>query len=200
MRFTMNLLAGVCGLYSLLILIRIILTWFSSASYGRPANLLSRITDPYLNWWRRIPGLRLGFLDLSPIAAMASLSIAQAIFSTIARYGTISAGIIAAIVLSALWSAVSFLLGFCIIILILRFIAYMTNRNTMNGFWNIIDTISRPVQYRINRIVFGKRLVNYMASLIVSIVLLILLWTGGGFAIQLIISLIVKSPAAHALQ
>jgi len=192
MRLIMNLLAGACGLYSLLILIRIVLTWFSRADYGKPVELLSRVTDPYLNWWRRIPGLRLGFLDLSPIAAMAVLSIAQTIFSTLARNGTIRPQLIIALILSALWSAASFLLGFCIIILILRFIAYMTNRDTLSGFWNIIDTIARPILYRINRIIFGKRLVNYMTSLLVSTGLLILLWVGGRFIIKWIIGLIVK--------
>jgi len=192
MRFIMNLLAGACGLYSLLILIRIILTWFSRVDYGKPVELLSRVTDPYLNWWRRIPGLRLGFLDLSPIAAMAVLSIAQTIFSTLARNGTIRPQLIIALILSALWSAASFLLGFCIIILILRFIAYMTNRDTLSGFWNIIDTIARPILYRVNRIIFGKRLVNYMTSLLVSLGVLILLWVGGRFIIRLIIGLIVK--------
>jgi YggT family protein len=188
----MRFLAGLCGVYSLLILIRILLTWFSGAHYGKPAELLSRVTDPYLNWWRRIPWLRLGYLDLSPIAAMASISILQTIFSTIGRFGTISLGIIIAIILSALWSAVSFLLGFCIIILILRFIAYMTNRDTINGFWHIIDTISRPILYRINRIIFGKRIVSYMTSLVVSAVMLILVSAGGKLAVQMLIALAAK--------
>jgi len=196
MRLIMNILAGLCGLYSLVILIRLLLTWFSSANHetAKPIELLSRITDSYLNWWRRIPWTRLGYLDLSPIAAMAAISIMQTIFSTLARYGTISIGITIAIILSALWSAISFLLGFCLIILVLRFIAYTTRRNTMSGFWNIVDTISRTILYRINRIIFGGRLVNYMTSLVVSAVLLLLIWVGGRFIIQLIISLVVKSP------
>ena len=198
MHTLLNLLAGLCGLYSLLIMIRILLTWFSGASQGKPVELLSRVTDPYLNWWRSVPGMRLGYLDLSPIAAMVLLSIVQTILSTLAHYGTISIKIIIAITLSALWSAVSFLLGFCVIIMILRFIAYMTNRDTINGFWNIIDTISRPILYRINRIIFGKRIVNYMTSLVVSSVMLIALWMGGRFAVQMIIALITKTPVSGA--
>jgi len=175
-----------------------LLTWFRSShggvQYGKPVELLSRITDPYLNWWRRIPGLRLGYLDLSPIAAMASLSIIQTALSTLARYGTISIGILIAIILSVVWSAVSFLLGFCIIILVLRFIAYMTSRDTLSGFWYTIDAISRPILYRISRIIFGKRLVNYMTSLVASAVVLILAWLGGKFLIQMLIALISKPP------
>ncbi|MDR1251414.1 MAG: YggT family protein [Treponema sp.] len=194
MRVIMNLLANLAALYSLLILIRVMLTWFSGAQYGKPVELLSTVTDPYLDWWRRTLRLRAGFLDLSPIAAMAALSLAQSIFSTIARYGRISLGIILFIVLSAVWSAVSFLLGFCLIVLILRFIAFMTNRNIYGTFWRIIDTISQPLLYRISRILFGKRLVSYLAKIIAAIVVLAAIWIGGGFALRLLTRLLLKLP------
>jgi YggT family protein len=190
----MTFLAGLAGLYSLLILVRIVLTWFSRSAYGKPVELLTRVTDPYLDWWRRFPGLRIGFLDLSPIAAMAALSVLQTVFSRVARYGRISLGIILAICLSALWSAASFLLGFCLIILALRFIAYMTSRDITGSIWRIIDTISRPVLYRIQRIIFGSRMVNYMAGILVSIAVLALIWTGGRFAVKLLIELLFRLP------
>jgi YggT family protein len=186
----MNLLATAVGLYSVIILIRIVLTWFSGANFGKPMEILCRITDPYLNWWRRIPGLRLGFLDLSPIAAMAALSIVQSVFSTIARYGRISLGIIVFLILSALWSVLSFIIGFCLIVLVLRLAAYLTNRNVYSGFWQIIDTISRPLLYRINRIVFGKRLVRYLTGILAAIAVLALLWLGGRFAMQFLLGLL----------
>jgi YggT family protein len=194
MRFVMNLLAGLTGFYTLLIFIRIMLTWFSGVRYGKPVEILCRVTDPYLNFWRGIPGLQAGFLDLSPIAGMAVLSLAQNIFSTAANYGRISLGIILAITLSALWSAVSFILGFFIVILVLRFIAYMTNRNIYGAFWHIIDTISQPLLYRINRIIFGKRLVNYLAGIITAILVLLALRVGGGFAVRLLFRLLARLP------
>jgi YggT family protein len=190
----MNLLAGLAGLYSLLILVRIILTWFSPAQYGRPAELLARVTDPYLDWWSRTLPLRAGSLDLSPIAGMAALSLAQSIFSTIARYGRVSIGIVLAITLSALWSALSFILGFCLIILILRFIAYMTNRDISSAFWRIIDAVSQPILYRINRVIFGRRLINYLAGIITAIAVLAAIRIAGGFAIRLLTALLIKLP------
>ncbi|MDR0585213.1 MAG: YggT family protein [Treponema sp.] len=194
MRIIMNLLANIAALYSLLILIRVMLTWFSGARYGKPVELLSKVTDPYLDWWRDTLRLRAGFLDLSPIAAMAALSLAQSIFSTIARYGRISLGIILAIVLSALWSALSFILGFCLIILVLRLIAFMTNRDIYGVFWRIIDTISQPLLYRINRIIFGKRLVNYLTGIIAAIAVLAAIWIGGRFAVRLLAGLLLRLP------
>jgi YggT family protein len=191
-RLVMGLLAMLTGIYSLLIIIRIILTWFSNAHYGRPVQILSAITDPYLDWWRQKLNLRAGALDLSPIVAMAALSIAQTIFSTMASQGRISLGIILAVCLSALWSAASFILGFCLIVLVLRFIAYMCNSNMYSTFWRIIDSISQPLLYRINRMIFGKRLVRFTTGLITSIVALAAVWAVGGLIVRLLAGLLLR--------
>ena len=193
-RLIMGLLATLAGLYSLLIVIRIILTWFSNAHYGRPVRILATITDPYLNWWRQRLNLRAGTLDLSPIVAMAALSIVQTICSTMASQGRISLGIIFAVCLSALWSAVSFMLGFCFIILILRFIAYMCNSDMYSTFWRIIDSISRPLMYHINRMIFGKRLVRFTTGILASIAALTAVWIGGGLLVHLLSRLLLRLP------
>ena len=190
----MELLTKLVGIYSLLIIIRIMLTWFSNAPYGRPVEILAAITDPYLNWWRQRLNLHAGALDLSPIVAMAALSVVQTICSTIANQGRISMGIILAVCLSALWSAVSFILGFCVIILVLRFIGYMCNSNMYSTFWRIIDSISQPLQYRINRIIFGRRLVRFTTGLVVSIIALVAAWAVGGLIVRLLARLLLRLP------
>jgi YggT family protein len=171
----MNVLASVTGVYMFLIFMRILFTWFSGVSYGRPVEILNRITDPYLNWFRRFSFLRAGFLDLSPIAAMMVLSVVNNVFITLGRYGRITLGIILAMCLSALWSALSFILGFFIILLGLRLFAFLTHQNIYGPFWRIIDTISQPVLYRINRIIFRRRLVNYLTGMISSLAFLLIL-------------------------
>lgn len=176
MRLLMNILSALTGLYMLLIFIRIMLTWFSGANYGRPLEILSGITDPYLDWFRRFPALRAGFLDLSPIVAMAVLSLVNQVFSTLAQYGAIRLGIILAMVLSALWSAASFILGFFLVVLGLRLIGYLTSRDVYNStFWRIVDTISQPVLYRIKRVLFQRRLVHYLTGIIASMGVLLAL-------------------------
>jgi YggT family protein len=193
MRIIMNLLAGFTGLYLFLIFIRVMLTWFGNAQFGRPAEILGRITDPYLDWWRRFP-LRAGFLDLSPILGMTALSLAQSIFSAIAHYGSISLGIVLAIILSSLWPVASFFLGFLILVLGLRLFAYLTNRNVYSGFWRIVEALAQPVLYRISRIVFGNRLVNYRTGMIVSIAVLLALMIGGRIAVSLLMGLLIRLP------
>ncbi|WP_096625759.1 YggT family protein [Calothrix sp. NIES-3974] len=63
-------------LYSALLIIRILLTWFPNVNwYNQPFSALSQITDPYLNIFRSIiPPL--GGMDFSPILAIFVLNIA----------------------------------------------------------------------------------------------------------------------------
>jgi YggT family protein len=190
MRFITGVLASLLGLYSLLIIVRILLTWFGSLGDSRPVQLLARITDPYLNWWRHNLHLRAGILDLSPLAAVAALSAVQTVCSSIARQGRISLGAILFVCLSALWSAVSFIVGFCLIVIVLRFIAYVGNANMYGPFWQAVDSVSRPLLYRINRIIFGKRIVGYTAGIVVSVAALAALWVLGRVAVRLLAGLL----------
>jgi YggT family protein len=156
-------------------------------------EFLARITDPYLNWWRNKINLRAGMLDLSPIVAIAVLSIAQKICSTIAHYGRISLGLILAVCILALWSALSFVLGFCFVVLLLRLIAYFLNSNMYSPFWSVIDSISKPLMYRINRSIFGNRIVSFLTSNIVGIVVMVVLWILGNALINLFFSMLTGS-------
>jgi YggT family protein len=136
----------------------------------------------------------MGALDLSPIAALAVLSVVNNVFVTLGRYGSSTMGIILAMVIAALWSAASFIIGFFIVILVLRLIAYLTNRDVYRSFWRIIDNMSQPVVYRINRIIFRNRLVNYLTGIIVSIAALLGLRIGLGFLIGAGIRLLSRLP------
>jgi YggT family protein len=189
----MNLLAGMAGLYILLIFIRILLSWFGNVQFGRSAEILGLITDPYLNWWRRFP-LRVGFLDLSPILGLTALSLVRTIFSTLADYHSIRLGVILVIILSSLWSVASFFLVFFILALGLRLFAYLSNRNIRRNFWRLVEVVSQPLLYRISRIIFGNRLVNYRTGMIVSIVVLLALLIGGRFAVNLAADFLEKLP------
>jgi YggT family protein len=179
----MGMLAMLLGIYSLIIIIRIILSWFGNVSYGKPMQILTRITDPYLNWWRQRVNLKAGNLDLSVIVAIVVLSVAQTICSSIANRGEINLGIILSICFFGLWSAVSFILGFCFLVLVLRLIAYLINANMFSVFWSTIDSISRPLLYRISRIIFGKRVVSFTTTILVSIGIFAGLWIVGRYAV-----------------
>ena len=68
-------LATFLNIYLVLLIIRILLSWFPNVDwYNPPFSVISQLTDPYLNLFRSIiPPL--GGLDLSPILAFLLLQI-----------------------------------------------------------------------------------------------------------------------------
>ena len=190
----MGVLHFLVSVYMLIVVIRIILTWFTGIGNSGFQNVIARITDPYLNWFRRFPALRVGFLDLSPIVALGALSLVNRIFGTLARYGTITIGIILAMVVQVLWGAVSFFLGFLIIVLILRLAAHLAKVSFNGTFWSIVDAVSQPVLFRINSILFKDRIVNLLNALIISIICLGLIHLVLGILVSLLSGTLVRLP------
>jgi YggT family protein len=194
MQMIFGLLAAAVGIYSVLILIRIIISWFGSFASSKPVDLLCSITDPYLNWWQNKFSIRIGFLDFSAVLAIVSLSLIQNILYSLASYNRITIGYLLAILLMSLWSVFSFILGFCIIIIVLRLIAYLTNRNIYSPFWQAIESVSQPLLYRMNRIFYGKRIGSYLNGIIFSLTLLTVVWIGGGYVFPKIARLLSSLP------
>lgn len=78
--------AALAAVYSVLIIIRILLSWFPRIPYSRWSNaaieFVTEVTDPYLNLFRRfMPLVRVGpgALDLSPMIALVVLGFASSI-------------------------------------------------------------------------------------------------------------------------
>lgn len=70
------------NIYSYLLIIRVLLTWFPQINwYNQPFAALSQITDPYLNLFRSIiPPL--GGMDFSPILAFVLLNLVTNLLSS----------------------------------------------------------------------------------------------------------------------
>jgi YggT family protein len=75
-----NYVSALVWIYTILILIRILLTWVPSlpenAALRSVVGFVEDVTEPYLRLWRRIiPPLRGGFglIDISPIVALLAL-------------------------------------------------------------------------------------------------------------------------------
>jgi len=191
----MRFLSFLVNVYMMLIFIRIILTWFTGMGHNGFQDILARITDPYLNWFRqRFTFLRVGVMDLSPIAALGVLTLVNRVFSTLARYGRITLGITMALLLQALWGAVAFFLGFMIIILVLYLIGQLTAHDKGGSFWRIVDSIASPVLSRINHVFFKDRIVNSMTSVILSIVCMGVLYLVLGIFISIVSGMFARLP------
>ncbi|KAB8330105.1 YggT family protein [Scytonema tolypothrichoides VB-61278] len=83
MNLLITTLSTFIQIYSTLLIIRVLLTWFPSINwYNQPFAALSQITDPYLNLFRSIiPPL--GGIDFSPILAFLLLNVLSGLLSSL---------------------------------------------------------------------------------------------------------------------
>ncbi len=79
--FIGTILSNFLQIYSIILIIRILLTWFQTADWAyQVISFLAPITDPYLNIFRSfIPPL--GGIDFSPILAFIVLNVVQQLLS-----------------------------------------------------------------------------------------------------------------------
>lgn len=190
----MRVLGAFTTIYMILIFLRIMLTWFDAGRLGASYSVLSRITDPYLDWFRRFPALRTESMDFSPVAALAVLSVVNNVFLTIGMYGRITVGILLSMVLSSLWSAAAFVLTFFIIVLALRWLSYTLGRNSVLPLWRAVDALSKPLLYRINRIIYRDRLVDYRTALVTAAAVLLAARVLLGIAVGILSRLLGRLP------
>ncbi|MDR1143395.1 MAG: YggT family protein [Spirochaetaceae bacterium] len=175
MFYITSILSGIISVYIILIFIRILLTWFPGVDLGRPYVFLCGICDPYLNWFHRFRIFKNSPVDFSPLLALAVLSLVQRILVNVGTLGGISIASVLIMLLGAVWSIISWVLIFFIGVLVLRMIAYLGNFNIYSPFWRFVDFIAQPVMYRISRIFFPNRIVNYLFRIIFSIAALVFL-------------------------
>lgn len=189
--FILRIISAFLSLYSLLCLLRIIITWIPNYSYSKPADILAQICDPYMNLFRGIKWLRFGSFDFSPALALCILGAGSQLFSSLANGGYINLQMILAMILGIFFSILSSLIFFLIILFAIRLILIMINRDSYNtsGFMaNQIDSSISPIVYRIARTFAMSRRITYKAALIISIIALLFLQ----FALRILLALILS--------
>lgn len=189
--FILRIISAFLSLYSLLCLLRIIITWIPNYSYSKPADILAQICDPYMNLFRGIKWLRFGSFDFSPALALCILGAGSQLFSSLANGGYINLQMILAIILEIFFSILSSLIFFLIILFAIRLILIMINRDSYNtsGFMaNQIDSSISPIVYRIARTFAMGRRITYKAALIISIIALLFLQ----FALRILLAFILS--------
>jgi YggT family protein len=79
--YLLQVLAQTLGIYLLVLLVRVLLSWFPNLDWSNPLLAgVSAITDPYLNVFRGlIPPI--GGFDVSAILAFLALQLAQSLLN-----------------------------------------------------------------------------------------------------------------------
>lgn len=176
------------SLYMLLIFIRVLLTWFSGASYGRAADLLAQITDPYLHWFRRHTRLVFGNLDFSVVFAVLALGLANTILVQIANTGRISVGFLIAIVISSLWSVVAFFAFFFFVLGAIRLVGLLARIDHSGRLWFLLEQLINPVLQIAVRPFLRGRFTAYRESLFIFVGVLGAMLIAGNILISLLVT------------
>lgn len=184
-------LAQIIQLYYWLCFFRIILSWFPSLNYSPVMRVLSSITDPFLNIFRKLP-LQAGSIDFSPLIAFFTLSALSSIIKGIAVTGRLYVAQILSQLIFMLWNLIFSFISFVLLLVIIRLISLAINRNKIyyNSPWTILDQILSRFSYNFAKIFTGKRNISYTTSLIIFLIELIVISVSGSFLFNFLRQLI----------
>lgn len=189
-----RVISSIISVYSLLCIVRIILTWIP-AYYGRAGAFLSAVCDPYMRLFRGIKWLTFGGLDFSPALGLCLLSAASSLFSALGNGGAITVPLILAMIIEIVYSIVSSLITFVIILLAVRLVLIFVNRRSYNSGSYMLEQIDRaiaPMVYRLSKPFSFGRTVTFLRALITSIIVLVVLNILLRFVIGLLVTLIIR--------
>lgn len=189
MKTIFNLISDLISLYSTVLWIRIILGWIPSRpsgynQYGQYVGsegsvlekikaFLGKITDPYLNFFRGSK-LVIGRVDFSPLLAFMVLNFGKSVFSILSQNGTITIGLIIALVLQNLWIYLfSYILLAIVIMLGVRLVASANYNIT-----NFLDPILNGPVCLVWKIFYGKQSPSEKKLVVTSFIFYLVLYIG----------------------
>ena len=186
----LEVLAFIFSLYTMLIVVDIILKWIYTGPKGRGTRMISQLTDPFLNFFRRFRISRIGYIDISPLLAVLTLSIINQILGRIRELGSITFGAIIAIIISSIWNVIMTLLLAVLVVAVVRYLFLMFTTNKMNSFANACDPFFIPLSSRIASFFIKNASSSYQLNLIISIIVLAVFLTMGSFGITWLTNLL----------
>jgi len=189
-----RILSVITSLYMILCAIRVFMSWAPGLQLGKLDYYLARIVDPYLSIFSRMTLFRTRQFDFSPIIALAVLSVANNLFSTLALTGRLTLGFVASLILGAAWSAVSFVLSFLTACVLIRIVVYLLKFYSVHPVWMVVDSIINPVLFQINRLIYRGKVVDYLQGLITGFLVLLLFRAGLGALIRIVSGLLLALP------
>lgn len=192
--FIFKLLTTLISIYTLLCIIRIVLTWIPEINYSAFGQFLSKVCDPYLNIFRRLNFLQIGAIDFSPIVAIGVLGISSSLINKMIFYGGFSIGYLLASILQVVWSAISTILTIYNILLLIRLIVSLLKKDNSSSIWSTLDRIIYPIQSRITGLFFKNKIISNALGLGITLIACIIIQFLGSWLIGNIASLLAFIP------
>ena len=206
--------AMILGLFSTLILIRIIVSWavlikrrggwgagaYYNGDQGENGSvlesadtILGKLCDPYLNMFKGVKSLRRSALDFTPVLALVILNMVKSILSLISKVQDVTIWLVIAIIIESLWSSlISFLLILLLVVLIVRFFLGKSNSAEVNNIINAIDPILDAPVGRVYKLFFRKSKVDDQKLVLASIIFYAVVYVALKFGIEALVKFLVN--------
>ena len=187
-------LARLLNVYSILIWVRIILSWiFPNPSRQNWIYWIGRIVDPYLKAFQNKTSV-IGRLDFSPILAVGTLYVVESILQYYGYYGTITLSMFLYVFLAAFWNyGLSIYFWILFFALVFKTIASFSRSPQMWGMADGIGSAARPVtdfvrSFAKNRIL-SERTIN-----LISLALVLIVWFMVKYLVGWLGTLVLRIP------
>ena len=190
----LNLLAALISLYTVACFVSIILTWFPGAKFTAFGRGLSKVTDPYMNIFRRIRWMRIGYVDFSPILALGALSLASSILSGITATGRITLGGTLSSIILMLWGLAKSILVLFFVIVLVRFIvvAIKGYNDSYGSPWQALDQFLGGFAQRAAEPFYKKG--DYKGQLLVTVIEIAVILMIGSYLFTVLARLCLTIP------
>lgn len=189
----LNFAAKLIGLYSMLIWVRIILSWIRSPQLqsNEVYIFLCRITDPFLNIFK--PKNFVGRIDFSPLFALMILNTVKTVLEMIYTYNKITLWLVLAVLINNLWGYIFRYIFLIVIIMLVVRIFISKSTTAQSQMWlNVIDrNLNAPVGL-VFRLFYSNKQVSDQTLVIASLVFYGAIYIGLKFGIQALTSFLLS--------
>ncbi|MGX8685640.1 MAG: YggT family protein [Spirochaetales bacterium] len=181
----LNFAAKLIGLYSMLIWVRIILSWIRSPQLqsNEVYIFLCRITDPFLNIFK--PKNFVGRIDFSPLFALMILNTVKTVLEMIYTYNKITLWLVLAVLINNLWAYIFRYIFLIVIIMLVVRIFVSRSTTAQSQMWlNVIDrNLNAPVGV-VFRLFYSNKQVSDQTLVITSLIFYGAIYIGLKYGIQ----------------
>lgn len=191
-----SILASVVSIYTLLCLVRVMLSWFPGAEYSRFGQVLRQMCDPYLDIFRRFRFLRFSSFDFTPAIGLCVLMALQAFFNSLAMGKAFRISTILSMLVMLVGNIFTSVLGFFAVIILVRLIVYLIIGDGQGSYsiWTAMDRAISPIIFRIAGLVFRNQSVSFVKALVTSFIILAVFAVGIAYALGVLGTLISMIP------
>ena len=194
--YIFSVLASVVSIYTLLCLVRVMLSWFPGAEYSRFGQVLRQMCDPYLDIFRRFRFLRFSSFDFTPAIGLCVLMALQAFFNSLAIGKAFRISTILSMLVMLVGNIFTSVLGFFAVIILVRLIVYLIIGDGQGSYsiWTAMDRAISPIIFRIAGLVFRNQSISFVKALVTSFIILAVFAVGIAYALGVLGTLISMIP------